>query len=513
MRAATNLLYEDEIEALYKSLDEDIDSNAMNLDLSAEEAFAKSLTDGIAATITNGSKLTPETDIFTIGVDSMQVLNIVRNIKAGLGARGVDAKFLSPRMVYNGSSPNGIAQTVWAVIRKGELCNLKEDVGDKDDQRRLEAILEDFKKDLPCVTSRVAEPDTLTFLLTGSTGALGPYILANLLDDAKTAHVFALGRDPAAAKRQLTAHQERDLNTDFSRVTFQTCDLSKPDLGLPADLFTKMKRTVTHILHNAWPVNFNLPLASFIPHVAGVRHLIDFSASAVYHPHITFVSTVGTATHAVIPVKEGPLPLTNASLGYGHSKAISCHLLDAAREQGIRSAVVRAGQIAGPRSEKGIWNKQEWFPRIVASAVGMGILPDSLGAFDEIDWLPVDAVAGVILDVSRAQGGGYFHSINPTTVPFPALQPAFEKYFGNRVKIVSLREWIVELEAQSAKANTQEDVDRVPGIKLLDFYQSILIDPGKAYETSRILEVSKTLREVGPIRIEWMSNWLKQWNY
>jgi hypothetical protein len=33
-------------------------------------------------------------------------------------------------------------------------------------------------------------------------------------------------------------------------------------------------KSVTHIIQNAWPVNFNLHLSSFEPHVKGLCYLI-----------------------------------------------------------------------------------------------------------------------------------------------------------------------------------------------------------------------------------------------
>lgn len=52
-------------------------------------------------------------------------------------------------------------------------------------------------------------------------------------------------------------------------------------------------------------------------------------------------------------------------MGYGESKYVSELLLEAAREKsGVSAAVCRVGQLAGPVSKGGVWNKQEWLPSV-----------------------------------------------------------------------------------------------------------------------------------------------------
>ena len=97
--------------------------------------------------------------------------------------------------------------------------------------------------------------------------------------------------------------------------------------------------SVTHIIHNAWTVNFNLPLQSYEGQIAGVRRLIDVCA-AVDHPvKLLVTSSIGVANGwdpADGPVPESPLDDANAasSTGYTASKFVvekvsksfrSCH--------------------------------------------------------------------------------------------------------------------------------------------------------------------------------------------
>lgn len=53
--------------------------------------------------------------------------------------------------------------------------------------------------------------------------------------------------------------------------------------------------------------------------------------------------------------------------GYAESKWVAERLLDeAGKQNGLVSAVLRVGQIAGPVEigVKGVWNKAEWLPSV-----------------------------------------------------------------------------------------------------------------------------------------------------
>lgn len=57
----------------------------------------------------------------------------------------------------------------------------------------------------------------------------------------------------------------------------------------------QLRDNVTHIVHNAWPVDFKRPLQSFEKSLQGVRNLVDFALSSPYTdpPRLLFVSSIG----------------------------------------------------------------------------------------------------------------------------------------------------------------------------------------------------------------------------
>ena len=88
-----------------------------------------------------------------------------------------------------------------------------------------------------------------------------------------------------------------------------------------------MVTSVTHVIHNAWTVNFNLALQSFEDQIAGVRKLVDISASADHPMRLLVTSSIGVVdgwnpADGPVPEHALPDPAVAASAGYGSSKYV-----------------------------------------------------------------------------------------------------------------------------------------------------------------------------------------------
>ena len=160
-----------------------------------------------------------------------------------------------------------------------------------------------------------------------------------------------------------------------------------------------MKRNVTHVIHNAWRVDFNLALTSFEQHIAGTRRLVDVCYSMPHAGEGLFTSSVAAAQDWAAsrgPVPEAVLSEHDAptSTGYGASKFVAEHVssctssadnqekltqslqvLDQARRNGLECTSLRIGQICGSKST-GAWGTTEWIPIIVKSSLALSMLPD-----------------------------------------------------------------------------------------------------------------------------------------
>ena len=484
---------------------------------------------------------TDEDDLFRSGLDSLQTLNLTRQINSipGMSAH------IDPRDVYSHPTTKSLADLIY------EKCGIAS--ASKSTKSRSEQMEEKFQSqaaDLP-ITARPALPAlSNTIILTGSTGSLGSYLLDSLLRNRKVAHVYCLNRSCNAAQRQHHSHLERGLTTTCDpKVSFLTCDFSAPYFGLSTSIYRQLLTETTHILHNAWPVNFNLALDSFSEtHVRGVRSFIDFCARSAHAAEIYFLSTIGTVqrwdddqgangsdanTPKKVPEQIFDSWSVSQSMGYAESKHISERLLQTSSTICSQNTTVcRLGQIAGPvlRGEKGKWGMQEWFPSLIRSSVELGCIPDGLGVMETIDWVPVDVasevVVGLCLDAEEGgierkdegQGARVHHVVNPRGTPWRELLPTVLESFEQwrRPNVVSLREWVDALRRSGKKENV--DVEKNPAVKLLPFFEGMVEgaeagERGVTLSTERTVKRSERLKGLEPVEEEWMRLWMRQWGF
>ncbi|KAM0297090.1 hypothetical protein HYE67_011378 [Fusarium culmorum] len=523
-RAATVKLYKNFIEALYEKAEmNEPEDESVALNFESEAELAQSIVSVFQTKLGVGN-LEPDTDFFSAGVDSLQVMTATKVLKSALRSAKVETSKFTAQVVYRYPTAQQLAC---------HFISLQDGSADHDDEakeiKETERLVAKYTEKLPTSKANKKSPreDDQIILLTGSTGSLGAYMLDTLCKLPTVKKIVALNRpDDGGASRQPSINESRGLAQDFSKVEFLHADLSLADLGLGQAKYDSLLASADRIIHNAWPVNFNISVSSFESSIRGVRHLVDFAAAADKDVPVVFISSIGTAdgwsSSDRVP-EERLTDMTLAHMGYGRSKLAATLILDAAVEQsGIHAASVRVGQIAGPRGEKGIWNRQEFIPSLIASSVYLGVLPDSLGPQQEIAWTPVEDISGLILDIAGitdpkpvSEINGYFHGVNPSETNWSVLAPAVKNFYGDGMKIVSLEEWVERLEASAKDKNV--DVERNPGIKLVDTYRGLL-EGAKSGQVMRFsMERTKghspTIREAGPITPELMVNWCRQWGY
>lgn len=172
-----------------------------------------------------------------------------------------------------------------------------------------------------------ARTDGPIVLLTGSTGSIGSNILASLLSERKVVQIYALSRQSTTEDRRLrTAFEDRSLPVsllDDSRLSILVGDVTQPNWALDKAQYDEVQyslplyysalrgaiqvlSSVTHIVHNAWTINFNLPLSSYEAQISGVRSLVNVCANAPQSIQIIFTSSIGVATGW--DVSKGPVP-------------------------------------------------------------------------------------------------------------------------------------------------------------------------------------------------------------
>ncbi|KAL2146404.1 hypothetical protein VTI28DRAFT_4157 [Corynascus sepedonium] len=527
-RAGTIRMYKDEIDHIYQQADGVRPSDAPILNLDSTEGLTQSI-ETLFEKWLQAPKLEPDTDFFTAGVDSMQVINASRLLKAGLEASGVrvESSALATRVIYGHPTARRLAEYLFSVVNKGNKDAFS---GERQlENHAMEVILEKYTRDMPQARPDKPAPadEGQVVIITGTTGTLGSYMLDIASRSSRVKKVICLNRSDDAEARQRKPNTERGLNIEFSKAEFLRADISRYDLGLEKDVYERLLHEADRVIHNQWPVNFNMPIESFEPHIRGVRNLVDFSCNAVKRVPIVFISSIATVNgwRKAESVPERSVKDFNIAVGgYGRSKLVSSMILEKACElSGVPTEIMRIGQIAGPSSEKGLWNKQEWLPSIIASSVYLGMLPEDLGHMTTIDWTPIEGIANLVLEVSGVTCqvpvediNGYFHGINPVTTPWKPLAEAVKEFYDGRIgKLVNLDTWVDALEQSQAKA---EDISKNPGVKLLDTYKAWVAAAreGQSYvamDTSRTKNRSRTMSEMRAITPELMKNWCRQWNF
>ncbi|KAK3308608.1 uncharacterized protein B0T15DRAFT_391903 [Chaetomium strumarium] len=565
-RATSIAQYSAEIDRLYADADvildddDDIVASGPRLDPSNTNAVAQFVRESVGA-VTGWHDVDDSVNFFERGMDSLQVLQLTRTLRRGLyrSDLGISTVYQHPT----------VPQLTAAVIsRRGNGARMEDP-----DREIMEPLLSTYRgliHQIPKTTTKLSSlgdansstrplPEPVDVVLTGSTGALGTLLLHALLRRPEVGHVFCLNRS-ADGGRAAQAKRFAAAGIAADRISFLHADLARPSLGLDDATYASIRARAALVIHNAWPVNFNLALPAFRPQLAGLVNLFALAAAANHPMRIVFISSVGAvAAHRAGPAGEAILELLDTPFpnGYSRSKFLAEQLCDAAaRHLGQPVSVLRVGQIAGSVRSGGAgagmqWNRAEWLPSLVLTSLRhLRCLPDSLGpAFSNVDWLPADLLAEAVCDLAFAAdlpqeeeggggedqpgaGAGVFHLRNPHTTPWRTLLPAIVdvalKHGAPRPDIVPPAVWLARLHESESSDGVSN-----PAVKLIDFYRHGLWAPRDAgggddpsaklannnnaaspvvmLSVGRALAASSTLRNMPPVGPEWMRKWVNEW--
>ncbi|KAM6517183.1 hypothetical protein FSOLCH5_008144 [Fusarium solani] len=471
--------------------------------------------------------LAAEDDLFQAGFDSLSVQLLHRSIEAS-------GQLLPLRTIYDHPSVDKLSQALWKSLQPQET-NPPSVVDD------IRALLAKYTPSLQ------PESKGTRVILTGSTGFLGSYLLDTLVADPQVSEIWCLNRSQDAVQKQVQSAKDKGLRSDWgNKAKFLTAQLGLPDWGLGAADYRTLLKGATHIIHNAWQVNFNLSIWSFESQIAGVSNLIQFCSEAKNLVHVCYISSIGVATNwsatHVGPVPEALIQGTAApGTGYGASKMVAENLLhQAANSEVLRLTVCRVGQMSGPvlkGSDHGIWNPKEWLPTLIRTSSEMRALPEDLGSQDNIDWVPIDLAALIIAqmvftsDSSIEAESQFFHVVNPKTIRWKSILPLLRERLQNQqnlpVDIISFNSWVRKLRNTSGNMSpVSEDgaSQGISGLKLLEFYESIqvpdrvgeqqgAVSSEARWELRRSLKASSKLQSLDGVNSKWVGMWLDQWGY
>ncbi|KAK4496251.1 hypothetical protein PRZ48_012231 [Zasmidium cellare] len=491
IRAAFYQDFAKQIDATY------VDENGGSLRLSRDELIAFLRNEFSSRLAAKGDiEFENETDLFSLGVDSLQAIQIrsaiLKNIDLG-------CKELGRNFVFDFPTLSLMANEILR-LQTGQPQETKASV-----EERMAAMVEkysDFDRHEPI--DREVDGDYV--VVTGATGSLGAHVVARLVSQEHVRKVYCLVRAPSTSSAISRVEESLRARRVYDQVSLQALqkifaipsDFSKSLLGLDWRLYDEVAQNLTHVLHLAWSVNFNKGLESFETDcIAGARNLINLclKAKRPQPASFNFCSSVSATVRTPGGVVPEGLPESFAyaqGMGYAQSKLVTenlCHR--ASQQRGINARVLRVGQVIGD-TQNGVWNATEAIPMIFQTAKTVGALPK----LDERpSWLPVDVVAQTFIDIGCSNTEQrFFNLVNHNSFHWTEdLLPLLKKA-GVEFEEVEQREWIKRLRASNP------DPTANPPIKLVDFfaskYDSDDARPSLRYETTVAKEASEALRDV-----------------
>jgi amino acid adenylation domain-containing protein/thioester reductase-like protein len=313
-------------------------------------------------------------------------------------------------------------------------------------------------------------------LLTGSTGFLGTFLLAALLERSEAVvHCLLRCSSEADGRRRLElALRGLDLydRVDFSRIAIVPGDLGGTRLGLSGSIYDDLSERLDAIYHNgAWVHAFHDYHVLRQVNVGGTQELIRLAASV--HPKpFHYVSTMDVFPKrlpAGARADDEDRLLANGDVletGYAQTKWVAERVLQLAAGRGIPSAIYRPTHIFGATT--GASNLADSWSRCIEACIALRAVPD----FDaDVDLLPVDYVSRIIVDLSLRDEslGRSFNLCNPTPARLHDLVDYLCLAEGNALERISFEEWLARcdlngttLGLRSLLTGGQPPSERVP---------------------------------------------------
>ena len=413
------------------------------------------------------SVLADDTDLFSLGVDSLQSTRLRAKILRDIQLNG---NTLPQNVVFEYPT---IAKLAAAILNIRD----RRSVEARDVVKEMEELVAKYS----IFPQHVSVPRKTTencVVVTGATGSLGAHLVAQLVLRDEISGVCCLVRassKPSAHQRVVRSMQERAVYHTLplelrGKITCYPSDFSKAKLGLDDAVYDSISEKITNLVHCAWSVNFNKNLSSFEADcIAGARHLMLLCLSAKQPTPASFnfcssVSTVASTPGDAVPEALPESFKSAQGMGYAQSKLVTEHVVTrAAAETGMQARVLRVGQIIAD-TKHGIWNDTEAIPLMLQAATTVGALP----TLDESPrWLPVDSVATTVMNISLSSTKqSVFNVVNPHTFHWTRdLLPEL-RTVGLSFDEVGQREWVRRLRASNP------DPELNPTIKLVEFFAS-----------------------------------------
>ena len=262
-------------------------------------------------------------------------------------------------------------------------------------------------------------------LLTGATGFLGAYTIAEILNTT-SAELYCLVRprrgenskeriEKQMKRYQVWAEDEAWLSAWENRLHVVDGDVTLPHLGMKNQEYETLSQEVDAIFHGAAHVNFIYPYEALrATNVLGIHEIIQFAFYGRIKPvhHLSTAAIWPMGTHNTWYEKDPIDHYGLLNLGYDEAKWVGEKCLLFAEERGLPIARYRPGEVGGD-SVTGRCVTDHFIIACFKGFLQFGVFPD----LDiEVDVAPVDYVAKsmVYMAFHRNALGRAFHLTNPS---------------------------------------------------------------------------------------------------
>ncbi|CAK7211840.1 putative NRPS-like protein biosynthetic cluster [Sporothrix eucalyptigena] len=263
----------------------------------------------------------------------------------------------------------------------------------------------------PKVPSRITDVATTDIFLTGATGFLGAFLLAELLaTTSATIHCLVRRSSSTSSSASGMPRLRKHLlnlglwsDSMVDRIEVVAGDLSLPSLGLSDKDFDSLAARVQAIVHAGAHVNLVYPYDALRDaNVGGTSEVLRLvgKGSATLH----YISTNGVLPPAKTAYTEDDTPVATFSDvvdkipdGYGQTKWAAEQLILTASRRGLPVRIYRPGTLGG-HSATGATNPRDVVTALIVESLRIGLAPNIDGW--RVEMTPVDAACRTIVQLA-----------------------------------------------------------------------------------------------------------------
>ncbi len=218
--------FSDEIEKLYSEENNEV-NDVPDLDPPYDQKAIQGFVQAAVKLYFPKIDLDNQSDFFVLGLDSLQTLEFVSRLKAGLRAHpnGRKCSWLSAKIVYAKPTIKALSQEIDERLKLGMESKINSGEEEAERSSRMSVIVDKYTRDiLGCtsVSSRHQRDTDLTVVLTGSTGSLGTHLLEALLNDRGISTIYCMNRCRDAQERHEKNFRDRGLESSMIWAALQS---------------------------------------------------------------------------------------------------------------------------------------------------------------------------------------------------------------------------------------------------------------------------------------------------